>query len=98
MTCCGRKRRRGLEAFKVMPHWAVWRGATSLVEGVKPDWEHLFLSLRCPVMLVFGERSLPDDDFNRLQQNGVAVKIIPDAGHSMSGKTRQRWLRLCLAS
>ncbi|WP_447840119.1 alpha/beta fold hydrolase [Enterobacter hormaechei] len=64
--------------------WAVWRGATSLVEGVKPDWEHLFLSLRCPVMLVFGERSLPDDDFNRLQQNGVAVKIIPDAGHSMS--------------
>lgn len=23
-----------------------------LVEGVKPDWEHLFLSLRCPVMLV----------------------------------------------
>ena len=63
---------------------AVWRGATSLVEGVKPDWEHLFLSLRCPVMLVFGERSLPDDDFNRLQQNGVAVKIIPDAGHSMS--------------
>lgn len=84
MTCCGQKRRHGLEAFKAMLHWAVWRGATSLVEGVKPDWEHLFLSLRCPVMLVFGERSLPDDDFNRLQQNGVAVKIIPDAGHSMS--------------
>ena len=35
-------------------------------------------------MLVFGELSLPDDDFNRLQQKGVALKIIPDAGHSMS--------------
>lgn len=64
--------------------WAVWRGATSLVEGIKPDWEHLFLSLNCPIRLIFGERSLPDEDFNRLQQKGVPVKIIPDAGHSMS--------------
>lgn len=64
--------------------WAVWRGATSLVEGVKPDWEDKFLSLTCPITLVFGEWSLPDEDFNRLQQKGVAIKIIPNAGHSMS--------------
>ncbi len=77
MTCCGRKRRRGLEAFKVMPPGPSGAAQQAPVEGVKPDWEHLFLSLRCPVMLVFGERSLPDDDFNRLQQKRRCCKNYP---------------------
>lgn len=64
--------------------YAVWRGASSLVEGVEPEWEVQFLSLRCPVTLIFGERSLPDDDVDSLQKRGVEVKIIPAAGHSMS--------------
>ncbi len=49
-------------------------------------------------MLVFGEWSLPDDDFNRLQQKGVAVKLSLMRAIQCPGKTRQRWLRLCLAS
>ncbi|HAS0820593.1 TPA: alpha/beta hydrolase [Enterobacter cloacae] len=64
--------------------YAVWRGASSLVAGVEPDWETQFLSLPCPVTLIFGELSLPDDDVERLKQKGVEVKIIPAAGHSMS--------------
>ena len=64
--------------------YAVWRGATSLVEGVEPEWEAQFLSLRCPVTLIFGELSLPDNDVDTLKQKGVEVKIIPAAGHSMS--------------
>ncbi|HDR2622895.1 TPA: alpha/beta hydrolase [Enterobacter chuandaensis] len=64
--------------------YAVWRGASSLVAGVKPDWEAQFLSLTCPVTLIFGELSLPDDDVDNLKQKGVEVKIIPAAGHSMS--------------
>lgn len=64
--------------------YAVWRGASSLVEGVEPEWEVQFLSLRCPVTLIFGEWSLPDDDVDSLQKRGVEVKIIPAAGHSMS--------------
>lgn len=64
--------------------YAVWRGASSLVEGVEPDWETQFLSLACPVTLIFGEQSLPDNDVENLTQKGVMVKIIPDAGHSMS--------------
>ena len=64
--------------------YAVWRGASSLVAGVEPEWEVQFLSLPCPVTLIFGERSLPDDDVDNLKQKGVAVKIIPAAGHSMS--------------
>ncbi len=65
------------------PH-AVWRGAASLVTGVEPEWAEQFLALTCPVTLIFGEWSLPDSDVNELQQKGVEVKIIPDAGHSMS--------------
>ncbi|MCM7883857.1 alpha/beta fold hydrolase [Enterobacter sichuanensis] len=64
--------------------YAVWRGAASLVAGVEPEWEAQFLSLPCPVTLIFGERSLPDEDVDNLKQKGVAVKIIPAAGHSMS--------------
>jgi pimeloyl-ACP methyl ester carboxylesterase len=64
--------------------YAVWRGASSLVEGVEPEWEEQFLSLPCPVTLIFGELSLPDGDVDNLQQKGVEVKIIPAAGHSMS--------------
>ena len=64
--------------------YAVWRGASSLVAGVEPEWEAQFLSLPCPVMLIFGELSLPDDDVDNLKQKGVEVKIIPAAGHSMS--------------
>lgn len=64
--------------------YAVWRGASSLVAGVEPDWETQFLSLECPVTLIFGAMSLPDTDVDRLKAKGVPVKIIPDAGHSMS--------------
>lgn len=64
--------------------YAVWRGATSLVTGADPDWAELFLSLTCPKTLIFGELSLPDPDVDELRLEGVEVKIIPDAGHSMS--------------
>ncbi|WP_263069532.1 alpha/beta fold hydrolase [Enterobacter huaxiensis] len=64
--------------------YAVWREASSLVAGVEPEWATQFLSLTCPVTLIFGAWSLPDPDFDEIQQKGVAIKIIPEAGHSMS--------------
>lgn len=64
--------------------WAVWRGATSLVNGVEPSWNLRFQQLACPVWLIFGELSLPDNDVDEMRQQGIEVKIIPDAGHSMS--------------
>ncbi|MCU6671663.1 alpha/beta hydrolase [Enterobacteriaceae bacterium H4N4] len=64
--------------------WAVWRGATSLVAGVQPSWNIRFLQLPYPVWLIFGELSLPDSDVDEMRQQGIAVKIIPDAGHAMS--------------
>ncbi len=64
--------------------WAVWRGAASLVKGVQPSWNVRFQQLPCPVWLIFGELSLPDADVDEMRQQGIEVKIIPDAGHSMS--------------
>ena len=64
--------------------WAVWRGAASLVKGVQPSWNERYLQLACPVWLIFGELSLPDSDMEEMRQQGIEVKIIPDAGHSMS--------------
>lgn len=64
--------------------WAVWRGATSLVQGVMPDWGERFTQLPCPVWLIFGALSLPDSDVDEMRQQGIEVKIIEQAGHAMS--------------
>ena len=64
--------------------WAVWRGAASLVKGISPGWGDIFINLAVPTWLIFGELSLPDQDEAAMRQQGVAVKIVPAAGHSMS--------------
>lgn len=43
-----------------------------------------FLNLPCFRTLIFGEKSLPDGDFQCVNQKGISVAIVPEAGHSMS--------------
>ncbi len=64
--------------------WAVWRGAKSLVDGIDPTWMTLFVDFPRPKTLIFGELSLPDNDAASVQQQGIAMQVIADAGHSMS--------------
>lgn len=64
--------------------WAVWRGAKSLVDGIEPSWMALFSRFSRPKTLIFGELSLPDNDAQQVLDQGIAVRIIPQAGHSMS--------------
>lgn len=64
--------------------WAVWRGAKSLVDGIEPTWMTLFANFPRPKTLIFGELSLPDSDAESVQQQGIDLKVIPQAGHSMS--------------
>lgn len=54
------------------------------MKGVSPAWGDIFINLAVPTWLIFGELSLPDADEAAMRQQGVAVKILPDAGHSMS--------------
>lgn len=62
--------------------WAVWRGAASLIAGA--DWQEMFTDLSIPKQLIFGENSLPDDDFTRLSESGISTVILPNCGHCMS--------------
>ncbi|HAU4330956.1 alpha/beta hydrolase [Citrobacter freundii] len=64
--------------------WALWRSAKSLIEGTAPSWMQTYLNLSCPRTLIFGEQSLPDDDFQYVSHKGLPVVIVPQAGHSMS--------------
>jgi pimeloyl-ACP methyl ester carboxylesterase len=62
---------------------AVHRGATSLVRGGSPSWRAQLDALAMPRTVIFGARSLPDPDTERLPMTGIAVRIVADAGHSM---------------
>lgn len=62
--------------------WAVWRGAASLIEG--NSWMEMFIKLGKPKILLFGEKSLPDDDFTQIKNMKILTTVIPESGHSMS--------------
>ncbi len=63
---------------------AVHRAAVSMVRGSDPTWRERLAALPMPRTVLFGARSLPDPDTERLPAIGVAVRVIPDAGHSMA--------------
>lgn len=62
---------------------AVWRSASFLVNTTQ-EWMAAYCGLSAPALLLFGEHSLPDAGFTRLQQRGCAVQVLPGCGHSMS--------------
>ncbi|WP_312407947.1 alpha/beta hydrolase [Rhizobium sp.] len=62
---------------------AIYRGAKSLVEGSSPDWRSCFLRHPARKSYIFGQHSLPDPDHDALPEYGIAVHVVPDAGHSM---------------
>ncbi|CAG1009499.1 2-hydroxy-6-oxo-2,4-heptadienoate hydrolase [Burkholderiales bacterium] len=63
---------------------AVHRSAKSLVAGSVPTWRAQLLALPMPRTVIFGQLSLPDDDFDQFPNARVAVAVVPDAGHSMA--------------
>lgn len=63
---------------------AVYGGAAALVRGTAPSWREMLLSLPMPRTYLFGERSLPDADFEGLRSAGVHTAVVPEAGHSMA--------------
>lgn len=59
------------------------RSAVGLVRGTRPTMRERFLNLDIPRAFIFGQRSLPDPDLAFLEQRGVRVFVVPDAGHAM---------------
>lgn len=62
---------------------AVYLGALSLVQGQTPSWRELFYQHPARKSFIFGEKSLPDPDFDALPANGIKTLIVKNAGHSM---------------
>ncbi|MGB3255566.1 alpha/beta fold hydrolase [Buttiauxella gaviniae] len=69
-------------SLSVAAPWAVWRGADSLITG--SNWFEIFAHLKIPKNLIFGESSLPDSDFTKVQTLKITTTVLPDCGHSMS--------------
>jgi pimeloyl-ACP methyl ester carboxylesterase len=64
------------------PH-ALHRSALSLVQGTQLVMRDQLFQLSIPRAYVFGDQSLPDDDYERLPSQGIEVAVVPDAGHGM---------------
>jgi pimeloyl-ACP methyl ester carboxylesterase len=62
---------------------AMHRSASGLIRGMAPSQRDIFLFLDIPRAFIFGERSLPDPDLDRLRSAGITVLTVPDAGHAM---------------
>lgn len=70
-------------SMRVSAPLAVHRAALSLVRGSAPSWREQLEGLALPRTVLFGAASLPDPDTERLARAGLAVGIVPDAGHAM---------------
>ncbi|MCJ9428163.1 alpha/beta fold hydrolase [Kordiimonas marina] len=71
-------------SMAVSAPYAVHRGAASLVAGSDPLWRDRLFGLTSRRTMIFGERSLPDPDMQRMKDAGVGVQVVADAGHSMA--------------
>jgi pimeloyl-ACP methyl ester carboxylesterase len=72
-----------LGSFQISAPHALYRSSVSLVKGTRPTMRENLLRLEIPRAYIFGERSLPDPDAERLPAYGVQVLIVPNAGHGM---------------
>jgi len=78
--------------------YALYRSAASLVKGIKPTMRERFLELPIPRTYVFGERSLPDSDSERLASQGIKVLVVPNAGHRMNEDNPQGFAQVLRAA
>jgi pimeloyl-ACP methyl ester carboxylesterase len=65
------------------PH-AVHRSAVALVQGTRPTMRERLLQMSIPRAYIFGDRSLPDPDWDILSSHGIQVLTVPNAGHGMA--------------
>lgn len=80
---------------------AAYRLSKSGAEGGTPSWRTLLYELPVHKSFLFGERSLPDPDYEELKQHGIQVETVPEAGHSMAWENPRglaEAISRCLAS
>ena len=63
---------------------ALHRSSVSVTRNRQPTIRELLVQMAIPRTYIFGEKSLPDKDFDLLPSLGVAVGFVPEAGHAMT--------------
>lgn len=63
---------------------AAYEISQDAVYGGEPSWKTILFSLDLPKCFIFGEKSLPDKDYDELQCKHEDIKIVKNAGHSMA--------------
>jgi pimeloyl-ACP methyl ester carboxylesterase len=81
-------------AFRLAAPHAVHRSAVGLLARTRPTARESLYDFSGPRAFVFGERSLPDPDRERLAEHGVAVLVVPGAGHAMLVEAPQAFARV----
>ena len=60
---------------------AAFEISTHSVRGGKISWRELLYSFEFPKYFIFGEKSLPDDDYVKLKEHNIKIEVVPNAGH-----------------
>jgi pimeloyl-ACP methyl ester carboxylesterase len=72
-------------SLNVSAPYAVHRAACSLMHGGEASsWRGSLYAFAMPRTVIFGEKSLPDVDYDKLPGAGVAVSVVANAGHSLA--------------
>lgn len=58
--------------------------SVSAVKGGSPSWREVLYGLKKPKTFIYGEWTLPDPDESVLKAQGIDIKIVHNAGHSMA--------------
>jgi len=69
--------------FRIASPIALHRCATSLTADRVPTFRQQLENAPVPRVFVFGDRTLPDPDADRLPGAGIDVRIVRNAGHDM---------------
>ena len=62
---------------------ALHRSAVSLIAPRRPTYRAILARLRIPRTFIYGAKNTPNPDIERLDADGVAVRVIPGSGHDM---------------
>jgi pimeloyl-ACP methyl ester carboxylesterase len=81
-------------AFRLADPLAIHRSAVGLLAPIDPAARERLYRFPGPKAFVFGERSLPDPDAERLAVAGVAVLVVPGATHAMTVEAPADFARL----
>jgi pimeloyl-ACP methyl ester carboxylesterase len=81
-------------AFRLADPLAIHRSAKALLAPIEPTARERLYRFRGPKAFVFGERSLPDPDVERLAASGVTVLVVPGATHAMTVEAPADFARL----